>query len=330
MEKYPVDVFTGVRPSHTLTIANYIGAIKPIIDLQKKGARPVVFVADLHALTDNEPKQVGQYIQEIAADYIALGLDPEKTSIFTQSAIREEVLTLTAYLARLISVAELLRVPTLKDKLKSGARPETANALLFLYPVLMAADILIQRAQRVPVGEDQLAHLEVSRELARRFNQKYKTVFPLPQPYVTKALRIMSLDGKGKMSKSNPDGAFLLTDTPAHIRAKIKKAATATEGNITDVLKSHCSIIEHIGTEKENELMGAIIKKHKKGEKVMGEFKTLLGDCVERFLVGFQEKRAQVLGNKNFIPLVLEKGNGFARENASRTLELVEKAMKER
>lgn len=329
MEKYSVDIFTGVRPSQTLTIANYIGAIKPIIDLQQKGGCPVVFIADLHALTDNEPKYVERYIKEVAADYIALGLDPEKTKIFTQSTIREEVLTLTAYLARLISVAELLRVPTLKDKLKQGSRPETANALLFLYPVLMAADILIQRAHRVPVGEDQLAHLEVSRELARRFNQKYATVFPLPQPYITKALRILSLDGKGKMSKSNPDGAILLTDTPAHLRAKIKKAATANEKEITPVLKSHCAIIEHIGTESENNRMRDIIKQHKKGEKVMGEFKKLFGDCVERFLIMFQEKRAQALGNKSFIPLVLEKGNGFARENAARTLELVEKAMKQ-
>ena len=272
---------------------------------------------------------ISKYIYEVVADYIALGVDPKITNIFIQSKIASQILTLTVLLARHISVAELLRVPTLKDKLKAGARPETANSLLLLYPVIMAADILLERAKKVPVGEDQLAHLEVARELARRFNARYGEVFPLPKAHQLKALRILSLKGAGKMSKSVPEGAIFLTDSPASAVRKIRKAQTAVEGVMSASLQSHIVLahgLARAGTDvkKINEL----VKAHMQGKPVMKDFKELLAEIVTAFLENFQSARKQILTDPDFVPAVLEQGLKVARANAEQTLELVHQALK--
>lgn len=323
-----VEIITGIRPTGNLTIANYLGAVAPILELQEKGLSPMVFVADLHALTDSEPEVVKKYIFEVVADYIALGIDPTKTKIFIQSEIEKEISLLTIYLSRLISVSELLRVPTLKDKLKNNAKPETANALLLLYPVMMASDILIQRSKTVPVGEDQLAHLEVARELARRFNKKYGNVFPEPKPMIIKSLRVLSLKGEGKMSKSNPDGAIFLTDDKKTVIKKIKSAQTATEGEMSQQLESHILVAKNLAkTEEQRNEIDEIIKKHKKGEQVMGNFKNLLADIINSFLSDFQNKRADVIKDKQYILDILEEGKKQATDNATKTLELIKRSM---
>jgi len=131
-KEYKVKVFTGIRPTGSLTVANYLGAVEPILNLTKKGIEPMVFVADLHAITDEEPSVVQKFINEIVVDYLALGLDPEKSVIFIQSTIKSQVFTLMSYLTRHITVAELLRVPTLKDKLK--IREEKLQILFFFIP----------------------------------------------------------------------------------------------------------------------------------------------------------------------------------------------------
>ncbi len=323
-----VEILTGVRPTAGLTVANYLGAIKPIIEFQEKGLRPFLFVADIHALTDTEPAKAKKYVFDLVADYIALGIDPDKTVIYKQSDIAGQISFLTAILARHISVAELLRVPTLKDKLKSGARPETANALLFLYPVMMAADILIQQAKKVPVGEDQSAHLEAARELARRFNKKYGNVFILPSALEVKSLRILSLRGKGKMSKTSPAGALFLTEDLKSASDKIKKSETAFEGKMTEKLKSHIILARGLAkNEKDKKEIDLIIEKHKKGEAVMGEFKKVFTRIVLEFLKDFQGKRKKIIENPEYISLVLEKGKKIAEANANKTMALVEKAL---
>ncbi len=325
-----VEIITGIRPTGNLTIGNYLGAIAPILELQEKGLSPMVFVADMHALTDSEPEVVKKYILDVVIDYIALGVDPTKTKIFIQSEIDEEISLLTIYLSRLISVSELLRVPTLKDKLKNNARPETANALLLLYPVMMASDILIQRAKTVPVGEDQLAHLEVIRELARRFNKKYGNVFPEPKPMIIKSLRVLSLKGDGKMSKSNPDGAIFLTDDEKTVIKKIKSAQTASEGKMSQQLESHILVAKNLAkTEEQKNKIDEIIKKHKKGEQVMGSFKNLLTDIINSFLSDFQKKRAEIIKDKQYIQNILEEGKKQAKNNAIKTLKLVKQSMYE-
>lgn len=326
--KHSIEFLTGIRPTGNLTVANYLGAVEPIIKLQNEGHSPLVFVADLHAITDNEPVIIKKFIYDVVADYIALGVDPTKTKIFVQSDIESEVAVLTTFLSRLINVAELLRVPTLKDKLKANAQPETANALLLLYPVMMTADILLQRTKKVPVGEDQLAHLEISRELARRFNKRYGEIFPIPQPLQIKTLRILSLKGNGKMSKTSPEGAIFLTDDAKNVAKKIKTAETAFEGIMNDKLDSHILIAKGLAkTESERDEIDAIIKVHKNGKPVMGQFKQLLTRIVQNFLKDFQEKRAEIIRDQSFIPSVLEEGAKVAKENAIETLRLVKKAM---
>lgn len=322
--EYKIKVFTGIRPTGDLTVANYIGAIKPVIKLQDEGLMPMVFIADLHALTDNEPSFVEKFVNEVAIDYLALGLDPNRAIIYKQSSIDYQIYSLTNTFARLVTVAELLRVPTLKDKLKGNASPETANSLLLLYPVMMAADILINRAEKIPVGEDQISHLEVVRELARRFNSRYGEVFLMPKAFQTNSYRILSLRGHGKMSKSSPDGAIFLTDNPKDAVKKIKKAETAIEGKTSDNLNSHIILAKNLSNEKtEHDEIDEIIKEHLNGKKVMGDFKNIFAKIVERFLLQFQERRKQFAGNIDFVNEVLSNGAKIATINADETMILV-------
>lgn len=326
---YKTEILTGIRPTGGLTIANYIGAVKPILDLQKKGSSILVFVADIHAMTDNEPEDIKQYINEVITDYVALGINPKQTKIYLQSDLIEQVSTLTALLSRHISVSELLRVPTLKDKIRSNERPETANALLLLYPVLMAADILLNKAMKVPVGEDQLAHIEVARLLARRFNKKYGNTFPIPKVLQVKSLRIQSLKGEGKMSKTNPSGAIFLNDDLEKINRKIKSAETAIEGEMNDKLESHILIAKNLAKSKsEHDLIDSIIKDHKKGKRVMAEFKKTFNKIVQNFLNEFQRKRKEIAKDESFIPTILKEGNKIAHQNANKTIEEVKGALK--
>lgn len=311
-----------------MTVANYLGSVDYMLDLQNKGENPFVFVADLHGLTDKEPKLIKKFIPEIVADYIALGLDPKKSTIFLQSDIAGEVTYLMALLARLITSAELMRVPTIKDKLKANQGPENANALLLLYPVLMAADILLQRCEYVPVGEDQLAHLEVARLLARRFNDKYGDVLPVPKVYEVKSLRVLSLKGEGKMSKSIPDGAIFLTDDKEIVAKKIKRAETAFEGEMSAKLESHVLVAKSLAASDEDiEEIDDIIARHMKKEQVMGEFKNKFTDIVNVFLAKFQERRVEVVKDPDYVTKVLAAGAKKARENARETLAMINEKM---
>lgn len=325
---YQTEVFTGIRPTSDLTVANYLGAVLPVLEFQRQGLQTVVFVADLHALTDKEPDVVRAHIQGVVADYIALGLDPDKVTIYRQSDIMGEVASLTTILARHITVAELMRVPTLKDKIKTGNGPETANALLLLYPVMMAADILINRAQKVPVGEDQIVHIEVTRRLAEKFNKQYGPVLPPPEALTIKSLRIMSLKGDGKMSKSIPQGALFLTDDMATIAKKIKSAETAVEGEMTDRLQSHILIAKGLATTDEQRAnIDAIITQHQQGQAVMGDFKSLFTTIAQEFLGDFQAKRAEITARPDYIADILDHGATHAKKIASQTLADVMQAL---
>ena len=327
--QYKVELLTGIRPTGSLTIANYLGAISPMVELQEKGMSSVVFVADLHAITDNEPAIVRKYTNEIVADYIALGINPKKTVIYLQSDIIGMVTAFSAFLARHISVSELLRVPTLKDKLKKSNKPETANTLLFLYPILMAADILLNRAKKIPVGEDQLAHIEITRLLARRFNRKYGNVLPIPYALQVKSVRILSLKGDGKMSKSNPNGAIFLTDDEKTVEKKIRSAETAFEGVMNDKLKSYILIAKSLAkTKSERNEVDAIIEEHKNGKPVMGKFKEYLFHIVWNFLKDFQSRREKIIKDPSYISSVLKNGSKIASENAAETINGIRKSLR--
>jgi tryptophanyl-tRNA synthetase len=327
---YAVEVFTGIRPTGALTIANYVGAIRPTLTLLEGGLKPVVFVADLHALTTHEPTEISGFTQEVILNYVALGLDPAKADIFVQSAIAPEVFELTSYLSRHITVAELLRVPTLKDKVSPTQREESAPAFLALYPVMMAADILLQRAHLIPVGDDQIAHIELTRKLAERFNRAYGSVFPEPQAMrMQESARILGLQGNGKMGKSQPNEALFLTDSADEARTKIKHAKTGFAGEMNDVLQSHANLVKAISDQSTELAVDELLARHLKGEKVMSQFKSLMLERVVSFLNDFQERRAELLKRPELISDALARGNRNAQAVAQETINLLRRALRE-
>ncbi len=326
--EYKVEVFTGIRPSGGLTIANAIGAVNPIVKLQNEEeiGNTMVFVADLHALTDGEPNETQGHVLDVVKDYIALGLDPKRNSIFVQSSLIQEIGELNLYLSRLVTIAELMRVPTLKEKIKKGQNESNANSLLAMYPIMMASDILLQRSEYVPVGEDQVAHIEITRVLAQKFNKKYGETLPLPKVLSLGApVRVKSLNGNGKMSKSDPSGAILLDDPIEVSLNKIKRAQTAFAKESSDSLDALIMIGEYVSNEEEKEQLKGIIKRHYEGENVMGEFKSALSIPLERFLTEFQSKKNEI-SNQDIEKKIIEDC-AIAKKNAQETISMVRKAM---
>lgn len=222
-----------------------------------------------------------------------------------------------------------MRVPRLKEKLKSGQSVFQANALLANYPVLMTADIILQRAKYVPVGEDQLPHIEMAKSIIRRFNKRYGETFLEPLLQEVKPLRLKGLDGEAKMSKTHPQQAIFLTDTPEEAKKKIKRATTAFEGEMNPTLQSHIELLRNlVKREKDREYLEDIVKKHMKGEKVMGYFKDLMGSVVEDFITEFQERRSCILSKPEYIQKVLEDGSKVAKANVKETLDILYKVMR--
>ncbi|MGI6423120.1 MAG: tryptophan--tRNA ligase [Candidatus Dojkabacteria bacterium] len=325
---YKVEAFTGIRPTGGLTIANAIGGVNPIVKLQESGKikSSMVFVADLHALTDTEAKDSQKAVIDVVKDYISLGLDPKKNKIFIQSMLVEEVAELTIYLCRLVSVAELLRVPTLKEKIKHGQSETSANVLLAMYPIMMAADILLQRTEYVPVGEDQLAHMEMTRFLAQKFNKRYGDVFPIPKTLsLGEPIRVKSLNGSGKMSKTDPNGAILLDDPIEISLSKIKKAQTAFAGERSETLETLVLIGEFLSKEEERSNISAIMQRHYAGENVMGELKSFIGALLKKYLEEFQSKKKSL--DEEEILKKIEEDSKIAKKNAQDTLKEVRKTM---
>ncbi|NCD01227.1 tryptophan--tRNA ligase [bacterium] len=319
-------LITGIRPTASLTIANLIGAAFPLLELQKTDNEILVFVATMHGLTDHEPKEVVSSVDDIVKDYLALGLDPKRIIIFDQRDVRRQVALLKLYLERHITVNRACRVPTLKEKLKKGQNPEQANVLLMNYPVMMAADILLQEAEIVPVGKDQYSHMEIAKELCDSFNSKYgKNVLIRSEALNRKEpVNILALSGEGKMSKTKPETAIFLNDEASVIKKKIMKAETAVEGKDSDKIQSLLNIVKAIKPERES-FMQEIINRHRKGEKVMGEFKKALAEIVIEFTNVFQEKRKNI--SDDDVRKILNKGAKIANKNADLVIEKVEKAM---
>jgi tryptophanyl-tRNA synthetase len=215
-------VFSGIQPSGELHIGNYLGAVRNWVALQSEH-ECIFSIVDLHAITQPyEPKELTARTLEMAVGLLAAGIDPERATLFVQSHVPEHT-ELAWALGSVTPLGELERMTQFKDK---SAREETVPAGLLNYPVLQAADILLYRADRVPVGEDQLQHLELAREIARRWNARFGTAFfPEPQPILSRARRIVGLDGKSKMSKSLGNTIGVL-DSPEVIWEKLRPAMT--------------------------------------------------------------------------------------------------------
>lgn len=321
------EVVSGIRPSGRLTLGNYVGAVKLFLDLQEQGLAPRIFVADLHLLTDREAEEGARFSRELVLDYLACGLEPDRCSIYLQSGIEDAVCTMTCYLLRHISVSELTRVPTLKDKLRSKEKAEQANALLAAYPVMMASDILLQRARCVSVGADQLAHLEVVRKIAHRFNERYGNVLPIPSAQLS-ALRILGLKGNAKMGKTNPQDAIFLDDSVDTVVRKVRSAKTAVAGEMNDTLSSHITLARALAL-REEELaeIDTTIEAHLNGAPVMGRFKEFFSELVVRFLTTVQAKRRSLAGDYKLVEQILDEGLEVASKTAYETLADVRSAL---
>ena len=319
-------LYSAVQPSGTLTIGNYIGALSNFVKLEKD-YDCLFCMADLHSLTvRQDPAALRRRTAEIAALYIACGLDPEKSIIYAQSHVPMHT-QLAWILDCFTYMGELSRMTQFKDK--SAKHADNINAGLFTYPVLMAADILLYQTDVVPVGADQKQHLELCRDIAERFNGVYGEVFRIPEPYISKtaSARIMSLsDPASKMSKSGePDSFISMADTPDDVRRKLRRAVTDSDGEIrvdpenkpgvTNLITICAAMSGKTQEEVCSELQG----------KGYGALKEAATDAVVAKIAPIQAEQKRILGDKQYINDVLRNGEERASALAIRTLRKVYK-----
>jgi tryptophanyl-tRNA synthetase len=320
-------VLSGIRATGRLHLGNYLGAVKGMLALQNNPDYETYYmVADLHSINaPYEPRDLAKQAREVVLDYLAAGIDPQKSTIFIQSQVPEHV-ELSYLFSTVITVARAFHLPTYKEKVKE--QPQNVNMALFYYPILMAADILAYKADAVPVGDDQLPHLEIAREVARKMNSKYNLDFPEPVQFKTKGHRIPSLLGEGKMSKSVEGSYINLTDDLKTIKGKLAKVPTdegkgnevPTKGGVSTLL-SLISIFE--GEEKKEEYEKAYLSSgiHYK------ELKEKLAETIYEELVLIQKKRASFEKDTDKVDNILKEGAEKARKIAKTTLAEVKKAM---
>ena len=317
-------VFSGIRPSGKLHLGNYLGAIKNWIELQDKADQAIFAVVDYHGITTPyDPKTYQQQIMDVVLDYLAAGINPDKALLIRQSKVPQH--TELAWLFNTItSLGWLDRLPTYKEQLeKTGVN----NMGLLDYPVLMAADILAEKSNLVPVGEDQLAHIDVTNEIAKRFNSMFGQTFEPVKAHLAEGARIMSLqDPTKKMSKTGDEG-IALSDDPDTIRAKIKKAVTDSGKEVKYDEKSKPAIsnlltIYHLLSGKEIKTL----EKEYDGKSYV-DFKNDLAEVVVNFLKPFQEKRKEFEKDPDKVLEILTKSEEKARILASSTLQAVKERM---
>jgi len=319
-------ILSGIKPTGQLTLGNYIGALKNFPKFQDEG-EPFIFIADLHALTlPIEPETLRTNCRDLAAFYLAAGLDPKKTTMFLQSHVSAHA-ELNAILQNYLYMGELSRMTQFKEK--SLQMNENAIGLgLFAYPVLMAADILLYDANIVPVGEDQTQHVEIARDLVTRFNNRYGKILTMPKAVITKVgARVMSLsEPTKKMSKSDPKGDIYLKDDLKVIRKKIMTAVTDSEAvvkydsenkpGISNLLVIYASLKEISVEDAVKEFATANY----------GTFKTKVADIVVEKIGALQERYRAVLASGE-VDQVLTEGALKAAKVANVTLKRVQTAV---
>lgn len=316
-------VFSGIQPSGDLHIGNYLGALKQWADIQND-YEVIAAIVDEHAITvPQEPEDLRRRTLELAMIYIAAGLDPQKTTLMVQSWVPAHA-ELAWILGCFTPMGELERMTQFKDK---RAKQQSVPAGLFNYPVLMAADILLYHTEVVPVGEDQVQHIELARSIAKRFNSRYGETFTIPEVMLRKeAARVMSLTNPAKkMSKSDSDenGYILLTDSPEKIRAKLKAAVTDSGKEITydPERKSAITNLLVIHSEFSGEPIPALEKRY--AAKGYAEFKADAAEVVVTGLAPLQQKFNALNKDKDSVVSILKEGSQKAAEIAGRTLETV-------
>jgi tryptophanyl-tRNA synthetase len=318
-------VLSGIRATGRLHLGNYLGAIKGMIELQNNPDYETFYmVADAHAITTPfSVEELRQNRREIIIDYLAVGLDPEKSTLFIQSQVPPHF-ELSFYFSSVTTIARMMHLPTYKEKVKQY--PKNNTMALLNYPILMAADILLYKANLVPVGIDQEPHLEVAREIARKMNQIYGTTFPQPQRFATKGEYIPSLTGEGKMSKSVEGSYINLTDSLDEIRKKIRKVPTATIAGVpitggikTLFILSEIFLPKKIYEEFKEKYHGQTLK--------FVELKDTLAEAIYQELKPFQERRKQIASNLTYVEKIIKEGAQKAKVVAQETLKEVKEKM---
>jgi tryptophanyl-tRNA synthetase len=322
-------VLSGIRPTGFLHLGNYFGAVKNWVRMQHD-YDCYFCVVDWHSLTTHpDTKELRAHVHRLLGELLAAGLDPEQSVIYIQSDI-PEIAELYLYLNMLAYKGELEKTPTFKDKVRQN--PQNVNAGLLTYPVLQAADILIHRAIKIPVGKDQEQHVEMTRNLAERFNYRYDAILPLPYAfnYGESLTKILSLDGNGKMSKSENEMATIyLKDDDDLIRKKIMRAKTdsgPTEKGMPkpDYIQNLFALMHLVSkydavAEFESDYENCNIR--------YGDMKKQLAEDMVEFIKPIREKAAAIENDKAYLTRVIKMGEEKARASAAETLKLIRKAM---
>ena len=318
-------VLSGTRPTGKLHLGNYLGAVKGYIELANNPDYETFYmVADLHALTTPYDKEKLQNrIKNVVIDYLACGLDPEKSTIFIQSHVPEHT-EFFYLLTTLVSVARMRHLPTFKEKVK--LHPQNVSMALLNYPILMASDILIYKADTVPVGDDQLPHLEVAREIVRKLDQKYGIKLPEPEQY--KGSYAPSLLGEGKMSKTVEGSYINLTDSLEEIKIKLAHAPTDTgKGDKVPIKGGVANLLTFVELFQGREKREEYEKLYTSSGIRYGDLKVELAEAIYKTLKPIQEKRKELENKPKYIEEVIEEGSKKARKVARQTLNEIKEAM---
>jgi tryptophanyl-tRNA synthetase len=322
-------VMSGIRPTGFLHLGNYFGAVRNYVRMQDQFTC-FFMVADLHSLTTHpDTKELKGHVARVLAENIACGLNPEKVALYCQSHVPETT-ELYLYLNMLAYTGELEKTTTFKDKVRQ--QPDNVNAGLLTYPVLQTADIILHRATLVPVGKDQEQHLEMARNFVKRFNHRYGEVFPEPQAFNfgEELVKVPSLDGTGKMSKSeNQNATIYLSDEDDLIRKKLMKAKTdagptAPETPKPDYIENLFQLMRLVSAE---DVVKSFDEDYDQCRIRYGDMKKQLGEDMVKFVTPIREKAESIRTNPTYLKEVMEKGAAKARKSAEETMQIVREAM---
>lgn len=320
-------ILTGDRPTGKLHLGHYVGSLENRLKLQKK-YDTFLIIADVQALTTNfeNPENLSRDVHQVAEDYLAVGIDPEETTILVQSMI-PEIAELTVFYSMIVTVNQLQKNPTIKEEAEQYGYDEMSYGFLG-YPVSQAADITFCKADLVPVGQDQLPHIEQTRRIVRKFNQLYEPVFKEPEPKVSRIPRLVGLDGKNKMSKSL-DNAIYLNDSEKEVLNKVMSARTdparirATDPGHPEV----CTVFQYHKAFNQ-EAVPEIEKRCKEGTIGCVACKKRLAKAINELLDPMRERRQKYLENPQLVEEIVMEGTKHARNIAKETIKEVKAAMK--
>ncbi|MBX4187260.1 MAG: tryptophan--tRNA ligase [Candidatus Doudnabacteria bacterium] len=311
-------IVSGIQPSGEMHIGNYLGALKDFVELQDK-FECFFFIADLHSLTEDfDPEEKTKQIMELAETFLALGLDPKKCTMFIQSHIPAHS-ELAWILNTVTPMNELERMTQYKDK--ALRQKKNINVGLFDYPVLQAADILLYHPQYVPVGHDQVQHLEMTNLIAKKFNNRYGEYFQEIKPHAKNPVRVMSLsEPEKKMSKSEPESTINIFDEPEIIKKKLAKAVTATDAPKGTTPKGVQNLFDLLETFGKEELLQKFKKEYNDNTIKYSELKSALADSISDYFSPMRTAKTKIHQNQDQIVEILQAGAAKAAAVANQTL----------